>query len=194
MFKKINLIIASVSLAIIVSCNSVKKIKTKTSETENSVKTETFNTTVSDTNSKSIVGTTNINAFKQALQIDYEPKFDINGNLIPFTFASKNANGTTTNVNISGSGKVKYFTEDQVEDVVNNLQESFNKKLDSLAEKRNAISIDRTIESKDKIIAPDYLKYIIGIIITLLFFSAIITLMYFYFKKKIVTLTTKLIP
>lgn len=193
MFKKIYLIVASVSLATIVSCSSVRKTKTSSEVKENTtIKTDT-NTKVDESVTNTVTNTGKLDIRKEGLGIEYNPSFDSEGKMVPFVFEKVNKDGTKTTINITGNATVKYFSEDQVEDMVNVLNESYNKKLDSAVSKVDKKNSIITTNTKEKTKSPDYLKYLIGIVITLILFSAIIIIMYLYFKKKIVNIT-KLIP
>lgn len=193
MLKKIYLIVASVSLATIVSCSSIRKSKSLTEIKENTTKTSNSNTSTNENVTNNVTGSSNYKTEKQGLQIEYEPTFDSNGKLIPFSFKGTSTNGTQTSVDITGNGKVKFFTESQVENMVNTLQEAYTKKLDSVNSKIDKVDSSIEIKEKTKTVAPDYLKYIIGLGTFIVLLSAVIIFMYFYFKKKIVTLTAKLI-
>lgn len=193
MLKKLYLIVASVSLATIISCSSVRKSKTLTEIKENTTKTSNSNTSTNENITNNISGSSNYKAEKQGLQIEYEPTFDANGKLIPFSFKGITPNGTQTSVDITGSGKVKFFTESQVENMVNTLQEAYAKKLDSVNNKIDKVDSSIDIKEKNKTVSPDYLKYIIGLATFIILLSAGLIFMYFYFKKKIVSLTSKII-
>jgi cytochrome bd-type quinol oxidase subunit 1 len=193
MLKKIYLIVVSVSLATIVSCSSVRKTKTLSEVKENTTKISESTNSVKENVTNNVTGSSNVKAEKQGLQIEYEPTFDADGKLIPFSFKGTSANGTQTSVDITGNGKVKYFTESQVENMVNTLQEAYGRQLDSIGNKTDKVVSDITIKEKNKTVAPDYFKFIIILGVLLLLFSAGLVVMYFYFKKKILNIT-KLIP
>lgn len=193
MLRKIIKIVASVSLATIVSCSSVKKTITSIKEVEESVKLSNANILVTDNVVTSSSGISNIKAERKNVLIEYSPEYDLSGNLIPFSLNSKDSNGNETSVNIQGNAKVRYFTEGQVEDMVNSMQTGYSKQLDSVNSKVDKVDSKITIDTKDKTKAPDYLKYIIGLLVFITLLFGGIVILYFYFKKKILNIT-KLIP
>lgn len=193
MIKKYILIVASVSLATIVSCSSVKKNKTITEVKEDIKEVRENSTTTKEQSTNNAVADYKMSAEKKRLEIGYEPTFDANGLLIPFSFKGKDANGNETTVDIKGSASVKYFTDSQVIDEVKYLKEELSKIKDSLS--KSTIVKDSTITTKEKTkeVAPDYIKYIIWLGILILFLSGVILFLYFYFRSKIKAVT-KLIP
>lgn len=186
------LIVVSLILTTIASCSSVKKNKTVT-KIEEQIKEKSntdIKSNVDSTYTKSDFKITS--AEKEGLVIDYQPIFK-DGVLVPFSFVKKDVDGRETNISITGNATVKYFTESQVDNMINNLQEQFSKEIDSVANINKNIDYSLIKKDKDKEVKPDYIKYIIWFAVIIILLSAVILIVYFYFRSQIKSLT-KFLP
>ena len=189
MFKQIKFIIASVSLAIIVSCSSVRKTKSHTETKIDSTVIKTVDNSVVENSVKDVTKSANIKAEREGVVIDYVPQFDKFGNLIPFFFNKKDKSGRETAVSIQGNATVKYYSEEEIDTRLENIKEYYDRKLDSITKTKTDIDSTTSTDTFNKEKAPDYLKFIIGLTVVILLLIIGIIILYFYFKKKILNLT-----
>lgn len=185
-----NIIVVSIFLTTIIACNSVKK--TKTTSQEQIDKTEKVESVVKETekiDKETIVSTTG-KITKDNLTIDYEPKFDTFGNLIPFSFQKKDYQGNETNVNIKGNGKVTYNTVTELKDIKETTKSVTNKELNRLENTIKSLEQKIIKLEKNKAVKPDYFKYIIWVGIGFLLLAGAIIGVYFYIRNKLTIIKT----
>lgn len=185
------LVVVSVILTTI-SCSSRRMEKDKMKESS-AVKEQQSVKVDSTASSTKTIGTVNTNttdkyAYNEDLLIEYEPTFDANGVLIPFRY-TKTENGKTTDVNITGTGKVKSSTRQEKEKVYIKEENIYQEQINALVKsnKEQQLMINSLIQKETKAVtsAPDYFKYFIWILIGFGLLAAIIVALVIYFKATI---------
>ena len=187
-----SLLVVSLMLTTFISCTSRTKIK-KTNESTSAVKKDSIaSTNSSNSTNTTIFGTTTKTVDDYAknnnLSIEYNPMFDTSGVLIPFHY-SKDINGQKTTVNIMGNAKVTDITNEIVKKSEEVVTTEFKKTTDSLNARIDELEYKLTQESKTVItdvkVAPDYLKYIIWLVVLIFLLAASIIGVVIYFKATI---------
>lgn len=190
--KYIFLIVVSVMLTTIFACNSRTMQKQKETELSADKRNSSKVIDSSSISSKGISSfkATNLDKYELTnnLDIEYEPTFDQNGNLIPFSY-SRNENGNVTNVNITGNAKVKDTSTKEIIKEQSEEKIDYKEQLESLVKYVNTLESEVTIlkqkESKEVKVAPDYFKYILWLGIAILLLSGIIIFCIIYFRNTI---------
>lgn len=184
------MIVVNFLLATIIACSSVKKNKTKSEETTDRIEKVNSEVKESEKNFTSTVTDTKGTIKRDNLSIEYQPKFDTFGNLIPFSFQKKDANGNQTTVNITGDAKVNYTTDEEVKDIVESSKTDSSKEITRLENTIKELE-ERILKSeKNKTVAPDYLKFIIWIGIGLLLLAGSLVAIFLYVKSKLKIIKT----
>lgn len=184
------MIVVSFILTTIIACSSVRKNKTRTEETIDRTEKVTSDVKETEKTSTQTVTDTKGTIKRDNLNIDYTPKFDTFGNLIPFSFQKKDANGNETSVNISGNANVNYTTDEEVKDIVESSKTDTSKEVTRLEETIKQLEEKITRLEKNKAVAPDYLKFIIWIGIGLLLLAGIVVAIFLYVKSKLKVIKT----
>ena len=184
------MIVVSFILTTIIACSSVRKNKTRTEEIIDRTEKVTSDVKETEKTSTQTVTDTKGTIKRDNLSIDYTPKFDTFGNLIPFSFQKKDANGNETSVNISGNANVNYTTDEEVKDIVESSKTDTSKEVTRLEETIKQLEEKITKLEKNKTVAPDYLKFIIWIGIGLLLLAGIVVAIFLYVKSKLKIIKT----
>ena len=190
--KYIFLIVVSVMLTTISSCSSRKMNKNISEETSADKRNSVVKSDSSVITNKGISSfkATNLDKYELTnnLDIEYEPTFDQNGNLIPFSY-SRDDNGNVTKVNITGNAKVKDTSTKEIIKEQSEEKIDYKEQLESLVKYVNTLESEVTIlkqkESKEVKVAPDYFKYILWLGIAILLLSGIIIFCIIYFRNTI---------
>lgn len=183
-------IIVSILLTIMFSCSSVNKNKAilkEESAVKKDIKSDSTKTYKADSTSIIKGYSNHINSnYANDIAIEYEATFDLQGNLIPFYYNNVDDKGNTTSVTISGPGKVINTIKEKVDtetvEEVNELQIKYDKVVNVVKTLQEEIDSYKRAETKDKTVAPDYLKYIIWLGIAGVLLTAIIIGLSIYFK------------
>lgn len=195
--KYIFLIVVSVMLTTISSCSSRRMNKTKIEE-QSAVKihsTSQSDSSVTYSKGIALFKANSIDKFglTNNLDIEYDPTFDKNGNLIPFNY-SRNENGNVTNVNITGNAKVKdTSTREKLQkktEETYNYKEDFDKLTKYVNKLESEINSLKNTKTKEVKVAPDYIKYLIWMGTGFLLLTAIVAGLYIYFRVTIRKYTT----
>ena len=195
------MIVVSVMLTTIIGCSSTKKVKHSVKEVIADKRTEqTSSLTANHGDSSSLTNSTykgTDKLFSNTIGIEYNPTFDQYGKVIPFHYEAKDAKGNNTSVSIVGPAKVINTIIDRNEETFNEILEQRKvkwHKVDSLINTLQ-LQVDTTRElvEKDKVTAPDYLKYIIWMGFSITVLAIIIVLIIAYFRIQIKNIK-KLLP
>ena len=187
--KYIFLIVVSVMLTTIYSCSSRKMNKKEVEETvadKRNIKSDS-SSSASSSKATSNVKANNVNNYGLASNLDivYDPTFDKNGNLIPFSY-SRDDNGNVTKVNITGNAKVKDTTTKLIDQKKEESVEEYREQMKSLVTYINRLESEintlKNTKEKDVKVAPDYFKYILWLGIGILLLSGIVIFVIIYFK------------
>lgn len=139
------------------------------------------NTSVSNTTTKTVEDYAKTND----LNIEYNPILDTNGNYIPFIY-SKDINGQKTNVSITGPGRVidtnKEVTNNKKEEDKSEYLEQVNKLEEQISNLQYQLDSQEKSKSTTLDVKPDYFKYLIWIVIGLLFLTAVVAGVVIYVK------------
>lgn len=190
--KYIFLIVVSVMLTTIYSCSSRKMNKNISEETSADKRNSVVKSDSSVITNKGISSfkATNLDKYELTnnLDIEYEPTFDKNGNLIPFSY-SRDDNGNVTKVNITGNAKVKDTTTKLIDQKKEESVEEYKEQMESLVTYINRLESEintlKNTKEKDVKVAPDYFKYILWLGIAILLLSGIIIFCIIYFRNTI---------
>lgn len=180
--KIIYSIVTSILLVTIVSCSSVKKLKKITEEKSADKKEIKIDSSASKTINTDETVSNNTLIKKENLNIKYNPIFDADGKLSPFTFKSVDKTGKETTVYIEGPGTVEYLTDETKTDELKKETKSITEIVNLLSTRIEQLESEKRTLEKEKQVAPDYIKYIIWLGIAILLLSGIIIFLYFYFK------------